>query len=43
MIRFTSSWYYVFYKKLDNMMDKTIEQINEYENLAVKKGMLWTE
>ena len=43
-IRFTSEWYYDFYKSRDkNMLDKTLEQINEYESMAKNRGLKWTE
>lgn len=42
-IRFTSEWYYNFYKSDKNILDKTIEQIAEYENMAKGKGLIWTE
>jgi len=42
-IRFTSEWYYDFYKKDTNIYNKTIEQIVEYEDLAKEKALLWTE
>lgn len=42
-IKFTSEWYYDFYKSKKNMLDKTLEQILEYENMAKKKGLKWTE
>ena len=32
-IRFTSEWYYDYYVNRKNMLDKTLSQINEYENL----------
>jgi CDP-glucose 4,6-dehydratase len=41
-IRFTSEWYYDFYKKENSIYEKTIEQIAEYEKLAVKKVLAWT-
>jgi len=41
-IRFTSEWYYDFYKKENSIYEKTIEQIAEYENLALKKVLAWT-
>ncbi len=41
-IRFSSEWYYDFYFKQKNIFDKTLEQINEYENIAKLKGLLWT-
>jgi CDP-glucose 4,6-dehydratase len=42
-IRFTSEWYYEFYKTDNNIYEKTLSQISEYENLAVEKGLKWTE
>ena len=42
-IRFTSSWYYDFYKNDVNILNKTIEQITEYESMAKEKGLIWTE
>lgn len=41
-IKFTSEWYYDFYKKSD-MYQKTLGQIEEYEMKAHYKGLLWTE
>lgn len=42
-IRFTSEWYYDFYKTDKNILDKTLEQIFEYEEMAKEKGLKWTE
>ena len=42
-IKFTSEWYFDFYKNDKNMFDKTNEQITEYENMAKEKGLKWTE
>lgn len=42
-IKFTSEWYFDFYKTDANILDKTIEQITEYENIAKQKGLKWTE
>jgi CDP-glucose 4,6-dehydratase len=42
-IRFTSEWYYNFYKNDVNILNKTIEQITEYEDMAKEKGLIWTE
>ena len=42
-IRFTSEWYYDFYKSNKNILDKTIEQISEYEKIAKDKVLIWTE
>lgn len=42
-IKFTSEWYYDFYKSKNSMLEKTLEQINDYELLAKSNGLLWTE
>jgi len=42
-IRFTSEWYYNFYKNNVNILDKTLEQISEYETKAKEKELLWME
>lgn len=42
-IRFTSEWYYDFYKNNQDMYQKTVEQIEEYGMKAHHKGLLWTE
>jgi len=42
-IRFTSQWYYNFYKTDKNILQFTMNQIEEYESLAFKKGLAWTE
>lgn len=42
-IRFTSEWYFDFYKTGKNILDKTLEQISEYEAMAKVKGLKWTE
>ena len=42
-IKFTSEWYYDFYNSEKNILDKTISQISEYENIAKEKGLIWTE
>jgi len=40
-IRFTSEWYYDFYKTDLDMYDKTLEQISEFEDLAQERELLW--
>jgi len=42
-IRFTSEWYYDFYKNGNDIYSKTVEQIDEYEKLALEKQLVWTE
>jgi CDP-glucose 4,6-dehydratase len=42
VIKFTSEWYYDFYKSDEDMFDKTITQISEYEDIANKKTLEWT-
>ena len=38
-IKFTSEWYYDFYNTDNNILDKTLEQISEYENIAKQKNL----
>ncbi|MDD3324200.1 MAG: CDP-glucose 4,6-dehydratase [Sulfurospirillaceae bacterium] len=42
-IKFTSEWYYDFYRNTKDMYHKTLSQIEEYEQKARQKGLLWTE
>jgi len=42
-IRFTSEWYYEFYRENKNILGKTLDQITEYECMAIEKGLRWTE
>ena len=42
-IKFTSEWYYDFYKRDRDIYQKTIEQINEYENMAKERDLEWME
>lgn len=41
-IEFTSTWYYSYYKGDSDMMQQTIYQIGEYENIAKSKLLKWT-
>jgi len=41
-IEFTSMWYYSYYKRDEDMMQFTIQQIREYENIAKSKLLKWT-
>ncbi len=43
LIKFTSQWYYDFYKEQRNMLKVTEEQINQYEKLAKNKKIRWTQ
>jgi CDP-glucose 4,6-dehydratase len=40
-IKFTSEWYFNYYQHVP-MLNKTLSQINEYENLAKAKNLKWT-
>jgi CDP-glucose 4,6-dehydratase len=42
-VKFTSEWYYDFYKKDKKIFDQTLQQITEYENMAKEKALKWTE
>jgi CDP-glucose 4,6-dehydratase len=41
-IRFTSEWYYSFYKLEDNPVKITSSQIRNYQDIAKLKDLLWT-
>lgn len=41
-IKLTSEWYYNFYMNGGNTYNKTLEQIYEYEEIAIRKGLMWT-
>jgi len=43
LIKFTSDWYYVYYKnKSVNLMELSLSQIQEYEDIAKEKGIKWS-
>lgn len=42
-IKFTAEWYYDFYRSSVNIYSKTLNQIEEYENMAKTKKLQWTE
>lgn len=42
-IRFTSEWYYDFYNTDKNILDKTLEQIEQYQSMAKNRGLKWTD
>ena len=41
-VRFTSQWYYKYYKTTTDISSLTIQQIEEFETLAKNKGIKWT-
>lgn len=41
-IRFTSEWYYTYYKDRPRIQEKTLAQIREYEAVARERGLPWT-
>jgi CDP-glucose 4,6-dehydratase len=43
LIEFTSKWYFNFYNSEVNMLEYTLKQIKEYQNIAVSKGIEWTK
>jgi len=43
LIEFTSKWYFNFYNSELNMLDYTLNQIKQYQNIAVSKGIEWTK
>lgn len=42
LIEFTSTWYFNFYRGETNMLDFTLSQVEEYEQIAIKKKRSWT-
>jgi len=43
LIEFTGTWYFKFYNVRVNMLDYTLNQIREYEHIAVDKAIQWTK
>jgi CDP-glucose 4,6-dehydratase len=43
LIEFTSKWYYNFYYSDINMLDFSLGQIHEYEQIAISKNREWTK
>jgi len=41
-IRYTSEWYFDFYKSKSSIYEKTVTQIEEYESMAKLKSLSWT-
>lgn len=41
-IKFTSEWYYDFYKTENDIFKKTMDQIDRYQQSAQEKGLKWT-
>jgi CDP-glucose 4,6-dehydratase len=41
-IKFTSQWYYQFYNHDKNVLEQTIQQISNYEELAKNQKLAWT-
>ena len=42
LIEFTGSWYYEFYKGHIDVLKLTLDQIQEYENIAKSKSIQWS-
>ncbi len=42
-VKFVSEWYYKNYKKTEGMLDFTHRQIDEYENLAKQRSLIWAK
>lgn len=43
LIEFTGGWYAEFYSGKTNMLDFTLSQIDEYEQIASAKGISWAQ
>jgi len=42
-IKFTSQWYYEYYNNDKNILEQTIQQIDNYQELAKIQKLTWTE
>jgi len=42
-VKYTSGWYYDFYKHQKDMYKETLDQITKYESQAISKGYQWTQ
>ena len=43
LIEFTASWYLNFYKGQVDMLDFSLSQIDEYQNIASDKEIQWAK
>lgn len=41
-VKFVSEWYHNFYRGFKDGFSMTLEQIEQYETLAVTRGLIWT-
>ena len=42
-VKMTADWYSAFYEGNSNMFDVTLDQVDEYEVIGVKRGSPWTK
>ena len=42
-VNITGDWYQDYYQTESNMFDKTVQQIKGYQNLALERGLKWTD
>jgi len=42
-VRFVSEWYYKYYREDADMYALTQDQIQEYERIAMERGLIWTK
>ena len=40
-IKFTSEWYYEYYRRNVNLYDLTLKQVRDYEKMAQERHLLW--
>lgn len=40
-VRLVSEWYYEFYKNNSDIYNLTVRQIDQYESLALERGLVW--
>ena len=41
-IQMVSEWYYTFYRNQGDMYKISLHQIEDYENIAQSRGLVWT-
>ena len=42
VVKYTAGWYSHYFSNSDNLLEFTVNQIKDYQNLASSKGYLWT-
>jgi CDP-glucose 4,6-dehydratase len=42
-VKMVGEWYYSFYKMEKDMYKLTLDQITQYEDLAMKRDLIWNQ